>query len=118
MQKTQNNVFTPSASVNCDRVLGFLVANYSRLTIMGNQFPEKRLEKYQAHHYIYTSILTMFEPKKRKTSLSQKPKRKNSRLWKIRQFCRFWQPIVMFATAILVFLLKLILMIWREFIPN
>ncbi|MDJ0618725.1 MAG: hypothetical protein QNJ63_18620 [Calothrix sp. MO_192.B10] len=107
MQKTQNHVFTPSASAICDRVLGFFVANYSRLTIMGNQFPEKRLEKYQAHHYIYTSILTMFEPKKRTTSLSQKPKRKNSRLWKIRQRCKFWQPIVGVIVPILVFLVNL-----------
>lgn len=118
MNKLQNNVFTPSAFVFCDRILGFSIANYSRLTIFENLLSEKRLEKHQATHYIYTSILTMFESKKRKTSLSNKPKRKNSRLWRIRQFCKFWQPIVAFTTAILVFLLKLILMVWREFIAS
>ena len=118
MKQAQNNVFTPRASVFCDRVLGFVVANNSRLAIVVNQFPEKRLVFLQATHYIYITILAMFEPKRRKTSLSNKPKRKNSRLWRIRQFCKFWQPIVMFTTAILVFLLKLILMVWREFIAS
>ncbi len=117
MQKLQNNVFTPSAFVFCERVLGFFVSDYSRLNITGKQFPEKRLEKYQATH-IYMSILTMFEPKTRKTSLSNKPKRKNSRLWRIRQFCKFWQPIAMFTSTILVFMLKLILMVWRNLSPN
>ncbi len=118
MQQLQNNVFTPSAFVFCERFLGFFVSDYSRLNITGKQFPEKRLVFLQATHYIYTSIVTMFESKKRKTSLSKKPKRKNSRLWRIRQFCKFWQPIAMFTTTILVFMLKLILMVWQNFSLN
>lgn len=119
MQQQEKNVFTPSAFVmSCDRGLGFVVSTHPRFHInsyVGNRFLEKRLEKDQATHYIFISMLPMFSPKKRNTSLSQKPKRQNSWLWKVRQFCKFWQPIVLFATGLLTFLLNLILMVWREF---
>ncbi|BAZ40487.1 hypothetical protein NIES4101_64480 [Calothrix sp. NIES-4101] len=109
MLQTENNVLTPSWFVSCDRGLGFVVL------IRKNSFPEKRLVFLQANHYIFTSILPMSEIKKSAKPLPQKPKRQNSQLWKLRQFCKFWQPVVVFATAILMFLLKLILMLWREF---
>jgi len=115
MQKIKNELFTPRAVVFCDRILGLFVVNYSQLTTIKVCFQKNAWKKYQATHYIYMSILNMFQHKK---SLSNKPKRKNSRIWKIRQFCKFWQPIVAFTTAILVFLLKLILMVWREFIAS
>lgn len=45
------------------------------------------------------------------SSLAAKPERKNSRLWKIRQKFKFWQPIIVCVTALLTFLVKLILML-------
>ncbi|MDJ0677296.1 MAG: hypothetical protein QNJ36_18265 [Calothrix sp. MO_167.B42] len=70
MQQAQNNVFTPSAVVFCDRILGLFVVNYSRLTTIKLCFQKNAWKKYQAANRIYISIVTMFEPKKRKISLS------------------------------------------------
>jgi hypothetical protein len=109
MRQPQKNVLTPSCIVPCDRGLGFVVL------MCKNSFLKKRLVFLQASHLIFTSILPMSEIKKSAKPLSQKPKRQNSQLWKLRQFCKFWQPIVVFTTAMLTFLLKLILMLWRYF---
>lgn len=115
MQQSKNNVLTPSAFVTIViRGLGFVVSNYFRPGVIGNQFLKKRLVSFQAINYITTSILPMFDLKERNISLSQKQKRRRSLIWKVRQFCKFWQPIIALATAILAFLM----MIWREFVSN
>ena len=55
MRQPHNNVFTPSASVNCDRSLGFVVL------IWKNLFLKKRLVFFffQAVQIFHTSILQM-----------------------------------------------------------
>lgn len=115
MQQSKNNVLAPSAFVAFTiRSLGFVVSNYSRPGVIGNQFLKKRLVFLQAIDYITISILLMSDLKKRNPLSSRRQKRRRSLIWKVRQFCKFWQPIVALATAILAFLL----MIWREFVSN
>lgn len=43
------------------------------------------------------------------------PKNSKKRLWRFRQKCRFWQPIVMCATAALSLLAKIIVTLWEVF---